>query len=255
VTLAEIYAAQGHFDRALNMLEEVLKREPEHEVARALRERLRAEREPGPERSRKRRAPEPAAHNIEAEAEAWDAPSAPAEPEPAAEVAEVSEAEVQIPATPAGQVEAREAPAQVGTVAPDPDEPAVVLLREGDRAYVYWEVPSQWLELGGNGTGRRTLLARAVGFSPSEALPVESIRDFEPAERFGGAWISLRRGEVVRAALGYLKGERFSALAVASELSVSPSGAKREFCPIGSPPSDLAAVEARASAHLQAFRG
>ncbi|APR86039.1 Cobalamin biosynthesis protein BluB [Minicystis rosea] len=40
VTLAEIYAAQGHFERAITVLDEVLSREPEHREARALRERF-----------------------------------------------------------------------------------------------------------------------------------------------------------------------------------------------------------------------
>src|SRR3954471_10744645 len=40
VTLAEIYAAQGHLDRALRMLDEVLLKEPDHDAARALRTRL-----------------------------------------------------------------------------------------------------------------------------------------------------------------------------------------------------------------------
>ncbi len=43
VTLAEIYAAQGHLGRALKMLDEVLALEPEHLVARSLRERIAAE--------------------------------------------------------------------------------------------------------------------------------------------------------------------------------------------------------------------
>ena len=43
VTLAEIYAAQGHVDRSLRMLDEVLEREPDHDVARKLRERLLAD--------------------------------------------------------------------------------------------------------------------------------------------------------------------------------------------------------------------
>jgi hypothetical protein len=40
VTLAEIYATQGHTERALAMIDEVLEREPEHAAALALRERL-----------------------------------------------------------------------------------------------------------------------------------------------------------------------------------------------------------------------
>lgn len=40
VTLAEIYAAQGHPDRALAMVDRVLESEPDHPVALSLRERL-----------------------------------------------------------------------------------------------------------------------------------------------------------------------------------------------------------------------
>ncbi|MCE7892738.1 MAG: tetratricopeptide repeat protein, partial [Sorangiineae bacterium PRO1] len=40
VTLAEIYAAQGHVKRALGMLDQVLDKEPDHAAARALRDRL-----------------------------------------------------------------------------------------------------------------------------------------------------------------------------------------------------------------------
>ena len=40
VTLAEIYAAQGHRDRAVDTLNNVLEREPEHAAARKLIERL-----------------------------------------------------------------------------------------------------------------------------------------------------------------------------------------------------------------------
>src|SRR6185436_248263 len=39
ITLAEIYAAQGHLDRAIGVLDEVLAREPDHVEARSLRDR------------------------------------------------------------------------------------------------------------------------------------------------------------------------------------------------------------------------
>ncbi|MCA9598255.1 MAG: hypothetical protein KC776_33315, partial [Myxococcales bacterium] len=45
VTLSEIYAAQGHHKRALSMLDEVLKKEPDHEIARSLRNRLAKEKD------------------------------------------------------------------------------------------------------------------------------------------------------------------------------------------------------------------
>ena len=40
VTLAEVYAAQGHLERALAILDDVLEKEPDHVPARQLRERL-----------------------------------------------------------------------------------------------------------------------------------------------------------------------------------------------------------------------
>jgi hypothetical protein len=43
MTLAEIYAAQGHLDKALQVLDEILVREPEHADARSLRQRLDAQ--------------------------------------------------------------------------------------------------------------------------------------------------------------------------------------------------------------------
>jgi hypothetical protein len=47
VTLAEIYGAQGHFQKALAILDEVLVKEPDHEAARKLRDRLERERVSG----------------------------------------------------------------------------------------------------------------------------------------------------------------------------------------------------------------
>src|SRR5213078_1387463 len=53
VTLAEIYATQGHYEQALRMLDEVIEREPEHATARGLRDRIAEERDLGPGRRRK----------------------------------------------------------------------------------------------------------------------------------------------------------------------------------------------------------
>lgn len=43
MTLAEIYAAQGFLDKALQILDEIITREPEHADARSLRQRLQAQ--------------------------------------------------------------------------------------------------------------------------------------------------------------------------------------------------------------------
>ena len=73
LTLAEIYLAQGHEDRALAVLEEVLSVEPEHAAALALRDRIRDERASGAAR---RRVPlEPDARELD---EPLSSPPAPA---------------------------------------------------------------------------------------------------------------------------------------------------------------------------------
>jgi len=61
VTLAEIYAGQGHKARALGVLDQVLAREPDHAAARALRDRIAARPDTGPVRPPEpEEAPEPA---------------------------------------------------------------------------------------------------------------------------------------------------------------------------------------------------
>src|SRR5580658_7352839 len=40
VTLAEIYAAQGHLERAIAVLDDVIAREPDHHEARTIRDRF-----------------------------------------------------------------------------------------------------------------------------------------------------------------------------------------------------------------------
>ncbi|MBN1606346.1 MAG: hypothetical protein JW940_06915 [Polyangiaceae bacterium] len=112
VTLAEIYASQGHLGRALKMLDEVLENEPDHVAARQLRDRLRnrleetgAEFEPVSEEPDEPEAPVPAA-----EPEA-NAPAAVAAPEPKAPAA----------------VASPEPEAQAAVAAPEPEAPAVLL--------------------------------------------------------------------------------------------------------------------------------
>jgi hypothetical protein len=86
VTLAEIYAAQGHYDKALRMLDEVLEREPDHAQALNSRKRLLEERELGPGRRRRSEAAVPAPAVVEEVLEPAVAPepaAAFAAPEPA----------------------------------------------------------------------------------------------------------------------------------------------------------------------------
>ena len=114
VTLAEIYASQGHLRRALKMLDEVLEQEPDHVAARQLRDRLRnrlaetgAEDEPAAEE-----ASEPEAPIVEAAPEP-EAPAAVAGPEPETAAAEA----VSEPEAPAAPLR----PTEVSGLAPQPE--------------------------------------------------------------------------------------------------------------------------------------
>ena len=97
VTLAEIYAVQGHVKRALRMLDEVLEGEPEHEAARRLRqelvEQMNSERTPRPVEAAEER--EEFAEEPTSDAEAVGEEAAPeVEAAPDVEAAPVNEAPV-----------------------------------------------------------------------------------------------------------------------------------------------------------------
>jgi hypothetical protein len=84
VTLAEIYAAQGHLDRAINVLNEVLARDPDHQEAQALRARFN---EQSRARTRGPRIATGEASAAPSSKPAAVATPAPAAPEPGAETA------------------------------------------------------------------------------------------------------------------------------------------------------------------------
>ena len=107
VTLAEIYAAQGHYEQALRMLDEVIEREPEHAAARTLRERIAEERDLGP--GRRRKVVETKAETIVTPQPPPVAPAPPRAPEPVAAAPE--------PVAPAPEPVA---PAPEPAVAPEP---------------------------------------------------------------------------------------------------------------------------------------
>jgi hypothetical protein len=105
VTLAEIYAAQGHFERALAVLDEVLARDPDHREARALKARF-------AEKERARARPSRGAA-IEAEPSAAPQARSPAAPAPMTEKPDAGTEAAQ-PATTVAmreEVARREAPA------------------------------------------------------------------------------------------------------------------------------------------------
>jgi hypothetical protein len=233
VTLAEIYAAQGHYEQALRMLDEVIEREPEHVVARTLRERIAEERDLGPGRRRK---------VVEAKAETIVTPQppavapaptpapkvpapAPVEPEPVAAAPEpvvaAPEPVVAAPEPVAAAPEPVPAALEPVPTAPEPtpsageapvsgsQAPALVVLQTANRAFVYWRLPSL----------SDSLRLRAVTVSPQEQGLSVSEQDHNVPREVGGFWLSrFTPGSEVRAAVGELSNEGFSPVVVARVL-------------------------------------
>ena len=123
VTLAEIYAAQGHLERAVAVLDEVLRREPDHQEARELRERFVAQLARGP-----KSAPEPPVSS-----------AADTEPSPAQKAAAEAGADPKIEANESGEkAEPAAASNDDGSDAPAGEEgaakPSAAEIAAADRA-------------------------------------------------------------------------------------------------------------------------
>lgn len=183
VTLAEIYAAQGHDRRAIETLEAVLEREPDHGPARALLERLKdaAYVAPAP--------PLPPERELEEQF-----------PAPGADLA--AEAEEQFEEAPAPSPEDEEN--GVPTLAHAPE--CVAIPASGGRAYVWWRLPR--VELGG------PFVVRVIVLTPTWDGPIEEVRDLPHDRAAGEAVVSdLPERAVVRVAVGFMRGEEFVPLA------------------------------------------
>jgi hypothetical protein len=177
VTLAEIYVAQGHPERALGILDEVLAREPDHPAAFALRERLANERPAKAERKRAR-VPEVGVEvrmPVEAEPDASDeAPVAVRQPF-------LSEAPVTehsaIEAVPSLEASEEAAPPEFTPISA---EAAVDALRDPRRG-----TPLEEREASATGPESREPfsaepLPESVSFAFEEEVPSAPISDYEP---------------------------------------------------------------------------
>jgi len=261
VTLAEIYAGQGHRDRALAVLDEVLANEPDHSAARALRDKV---------------AGLPAAGG----AIAPEAPSEPPpQPEKLAERPLVPEEDVQGPLpegdelhadglAEADEDEPEEAPDRVrDTLPPEPDvsptmapddfpattlraappdaaaeatfrltEIAPPLVDEVDRlvllpldatsALARWELRPGALDEARARAEGGVPIVRIVAVTPSWDGPGVEVRDIEIGQPTGDWWVSdLPPGAVLRAAVGWRSVGRFDPLAVALDVVAAGQGA------------------------------
>jgi hypothetical protein len=180
ITLAEIYAAQGHLDRAVAVLDEVLAREPEHGDARALRERLVGQSKRGPGRSARPAAPggEASPSGAAAAPLISDTPPPPVEP-----------------ATVAGE------PALPERY--DVDE-VVAIAVDPTTLYVYWEVRPVTMA---RARARRThgaLALRVVSVTAGWDGPLSETRDLRVDALFGDMFIrDLPAGASVRVSIGW----------------------------------------------------
>ncbi|HEY4160237.1 MAG TPA: tetratricopeptide repeat protein, partial [Polyangiaceae bacterium] len=174
VTLAEIYVAQGHADRALTLLDQILSKEPDHEVARELKVRLLSEdREASKRRAPRAETSAPEAESTPVSASAPLSESAPdlsAPPEPAPAPAPVQE----IPPPPGPN------PAQPVASSAAAQAPSVATLSSADGSlYVYWEVPESLLERG-------LALVRVATFRARGSSVEQTTRDLPVTTAQGG---------------------------------------------------------------------
>ena len=244
VTLAEIYVAQGHRDRAIQTLERVLAREPDHAAASALLEQLRDATYPVPP---PRMPPEPdhddrAVLREREEEEEEGAP--PAGAPPAAAMASNA------PSEPAHMLDDAPLPPRY-----DVDE-CVAIPVDPTTLYVYWEVREDTIDHVRVTRPGGVLALRVVVVVPTWDGPRSTVRDHDVHASLGELFVrDLPAGCVVRAAIGYRRGDAFVAIAHAPALETPPDSPSpqvasalvrwtpRGSVPVSSGDADAAAIE------------
>ena len=251
VTLAEIYAAQGHLKRALGMLDQVLENEPDHAAARALRDRLATPR-PAPARVVEPEAPE--------DVPAPESEELPAAPAPGDEVWDESppvEAEL-LPATPPGfevasavvEVEAVEVAVAVEAPAraPEPraDDPhsrtdVLVAIPRGGALFLHWELSDRARAAAAD----QSWVLRIAALSPCVTGARKLQRDVVVREPAGSLVVpGLGASAVVRAALGQVDASEFLPRVIATVLDENGVA----FLPAGAHVDAPSVARARAAA-------
>ncbi len=189
VTLAEIYAAQGHQARALSVLDSVLSKEPDHEVAKALRERL---------------ATEPAVDSGPAADEPPSARSTPTSYESRASMgAAATEPDADSAAVPDTSDSAQPTAGDDVASEEEPDD-SLWLIRGADgSAVAYWEIREATLKRLRSETPGAAVLELAV-FRPDPGGARRTGLKVPISERVGSEHLTdLPAGAVVRGALSW----------------------------------------------------
>jgi hypothetical protein len=212
VTLAEIYAAQGHRDRAIETLEGVLSREPDHGVARTLLGQLHDASYPVPLPWMPPEDEEPSlpgavaddeelsrAVTIPAQARAAAAPDAP-------------------PAEPSHMLDDAPLPPRY-----DVDE-CVAIAVDPRTLYVYWEARDATVAHLRAAHPRGAVALRLLVVVPTWDGPRSSVRDHEVGASLGDFFVrDLPPGCVVRAAIGWKSGSEFISIAHSPAIETPPS--------------------------------
>ncbi len=230
VTLAEIYAAQGHLERALTTLEEVIAREPEHPEAARLHARFSEQLlrvkpsvpppaiEIRPEPIAPPLAPLPAiedASTSETDADALEAEGAAAEEDEPAEQA-LTAAE----AASADAVAADEPVVDLAFEPPVEVDEIVGLAVDPTTVYLYWEVRPQTLAEARARAADGAVTVRVLGVTPAPGGPAIDSRDIRVDALSGELFVKgLPPATEVRVSVGYKSGDRFEPFAVGLELS------------------------------------
>jgi hypothetical protein len=196
VTLAEIYAAQGHKERAIETLESVLQREADHAAAQALLTQLRDGTFPVPQ------------------------PRLPPEPDDSIAPAGSSTAEArtdEAPPEPFGMLDDQPLPTRY-----DVDE-CVAIPVDPTSLYVYWEARAATLDALRKAHPGGDLVLRIVVVAPTWHGPQTRTRDHGLDASFGDYFVrELPAGCVVRAAIGWRTGDAFESIAHSPALETPP---------------------------------
>jgi hypothetical protein len=218
VTLAQIYIAQGHTERARATLEQVLRRDSLHPKARLLLAELGA-------RAEERTRDTPLPRSVSDEDPSREDPE---------QGAASSEPELRIAIRPQAAAASPEPAIADSGLSPVADgaplADALVVLREALVAILYWEIGTRGADCQRKG---HALQLRVSTVTPSRGGAVVAERVLDVAEATGSITLDCQADDVVRGALGVNRGERWVPLSVASSHRIVDDGAglKPEFRP------------------------
>jgi len=211
VTLAEIFAKQGHRNKALRILADVIEVEPEHEVARRMHEALLRD---------------------EAAVAAPDQNPAPEPPEAPETIGE----------QPLDSDEGDVVPLASGEEVVPVERDAAYTRVRGDEVIIYWELAADGIDRAQQRwPGARPIL-QLVTVIPEAGEPRRVMREVDVEETLGSISIAgLAPGTVARVAVGWRHGNDFVPTVVAAELADDDTIGWK---PWGYVPSEAARVRA-----------